>query len=123
MDRGWELFRGPDIASLEGGYDPENPRSAQSFTDNFNFWSVVTDLSLDDVGTPFLISRNLDEKALIPAGESDERPRISDKVVDRDYVIVVRIGGSSEIIAKKDLSWKKLNPSGATNRILHPGDP
>jgi hypothetical protein len=41
--------------------------------------------------------------------------------VDHDCIIVIRMGGAAEKIRKKDLTWEKLNPTGVTKPILHPG--
>lgn len=54
----WSFFRGPDINSAPGKFVPEDPESIQWFKAENNFWSVVADLSIDDLGAPFLISRN-----------------------------------------------------------------
>jgi hypothetical protein len=36
---------------------------------------------------------------------------------------VVRVNGVFEKIDEEHLTWERLNPSGFTKRILHPGDP
>ncbi len=81
----------------------------------------MADISINDVGTPYLISRNLNESQLRTAITEEDRPKLFS---DADpYVYILRVGGQAEKIHINNLTWEKLNPARLSNKILHPGDP
>lgn len=119
----WEFFSGPGLPSAEEEYAEDGVSSLQQFKENMNCWSVVADLSWEVKGAPTYISRNLYEPFLQSPQEASGPPRIDASVFKKDYVAVIRMGGSSETIPLAELTWERLNPTGLSNIILHPGDP
>lgn len=99
------------------------PETGELWNAENNMWSVVADLTGEDPDAPFLVSRNLAEPALIPSVETTNPPRVDLSVFKRKSVVVIRSGGSAEIIPIKDLTWERLNPTGLSNLILHPEGP
>jgi hypothetical protein len=82
-------------------------------------------------GDPFLISRNLNETALIDwdGNENMELQNIGHRGTQNQHIkpfddralAVTRMDGSAEILQlSKKLRWHVLNPNAITNRILAP---
>lgn len=107
----WSYFAGHKIKSASGKSNPG------TFKSENNAWNAVTDLNVDDSGTPFLISRNLKEERLLT---TSEKPTVEGPPYDNDQIIVIRIGGSGEALKKRDILWENINPTRAENIILTP---
>lgn len=123
LDVPWRFFGGGGVKPAEGSFVNGNETSVAIFSAEHNLWSVVADLSPDDMNSPLYISRNLAEPKLIPAAEATQSPRIDSTIFKQNYVVVIWIGGAVETIPIQELTWERLNPSGLSNKILHPGDP
>jgi hypothetical protein len=116
----WSYFTALKIPAAQGHYDPENPKSVKDFKPENNAWHVVADLKVDEVGTPFLISRNLQENRLKQNYVDDEIPTLKGPPYGTDALVVIRMGGSGESMKDKNILWKNLNPAKADNLILQP---
>jgi hypothetical protein len=114
MSVNWSYFSGPEVPSAPGKHDPEG------FKPENNAWHVVADLKVDEVGTPFLISRNLQEYRLKQNYADDEIPTLKGPPYGTDALVVIRMGGSGESMKDKNILWKNLNPAKADNLILQP---
>lgn len=124
LEQEWRVFSGEGLPVAKGTWVAGNMASVDAFADQTNLWSVVSDLSIrTPVGTPVFISRNLDEPALLHPKKAKNPPRVSNDVYQLPYVLVIRMGGGSEWIPIKELTWERLNPTGAEKPILHPGSP
>lgn len=109
--------------------------SQASFSAENNAWSVVKGVSMKEshAQDPFLISRNLNETALIDwAGdESLSLENIGYRGARSEYttpfgdefLVVVRMGGGGEVLHSNSLLWHILNPNSLTHPILTPSHP
>jgi hypothetical protein len=107
-------------------------RSLDEFTAQHNAWSVVTGVKFEREAKadPFLISRNLNESALVDWAEDEGRDlaNIGHRGVQSEFLtpfddhclVVIRIGGGGEVIPKNHFYWRNLNPSSLKNPILNP---
>ena len=119
----WNFFAASVLPGAEGDFSKDGASSLPTFQSGDNFWSVVADLTLEDSGAPYLVSRNLAEEQLIPQNQTADPPQMDRSLFNEAYVVVIRVGGSAEIIPIDELTWERLNPTGLSNKILHPGDP
>jgi hypothetical protein len=120
------LFSAPGVpaASSRAVFSAEN-----------NAWSVVSGVSMKEshVQDPFLISRNLNETALIDWAGDESRalknigPRDSRSEYTTPYrdgfLVVIRMGGGGEALNKNSMRWHILNPNSLTHPILPPSQP
>ncbi len=121
MHINWSYFAGHDIPSAQGKYDPADPNSTEGFQADNNAWCVVANLHVGErIGTPFLISRNLQGTRLFDDYQEGEAPVLEGPPYGKRTLIVIRIGGSGEAMQKKNILWKNLNPAKANNPILRP---
>ncbi len=118
LDQDFSIFR----ASRVPGVD-----TLANFQSIHNPWSVVTNLSTDDPAqTPFMVSRNLNESALVDWGTNENQPltNVGNPPHETPYgdstLIIVRIGGGASKIVRRDMTWGNLNPTRATNGIFQP---
>jgi hypothetical protein len=80
--------------------------------------------------TPLLMSRNLNESVLKDWRSDEDAPlaRLGaqggaegySEPYGGDAVVVIRFGGSGEVISRQALLWKNLNPDAAVYPILQP---
>jgi prepilin-type N-terminal cleavage/methylation domain-containing protein len=128
----WSYFGASNIPSAAGKYDVDNPGSATDFKMDNNAWLVVEDLTVDDSGTPFLISRNLggssDLKvagtvtALLDSTATTKIAEVDGFPYEDRALVVIRMGGSGEAMRDRNITWKNLNPGRDENDILYPGN-
>ncbi len=105
----------PGVASLDDLSSETNP------------WVVVADLTETSTsGTPFLMTRNVNETRL-KEWRPNERQALDRLGIGtyaepygKERLLVVRVGGGTEVLEKKRLLWEILNPNAATNRVLRP---
>ena len=116
----WSYFSGQEVPPAQGRYDKDNPESISLFQPENNAWNVVADLTVDDAGTPFLISRNVQETQLSNAFGVDDAPKLNGTPYGKKAVVVIRMGGAGEAMRKRNILWKNLNPAKADNLILQP---
>jgi len=94
-----------------------------------NPWLVTADLNETSTsGTPFMMTKNINVTALqtwtnaqtpITTGEIPEDQTPSDNPpYGREALIVVRVGGGSEVLNEKQMFWDILNPTNADNPVL-----
>lgn len=120
LNENWSIFAGPEIPAAPGKYDPEDPHSIEQFKPENNAWNVVADLNVDDSGTPFLFTRNFQEKKLKSNGTKDETPHLSGPPLGDDTMIIIRMGGIGEVMKGGNILWKNINPAKKDNPILRP---
>lgn len=128
----WSYFTASNIPGAAGQYDPGGNTTGSEFAMRNNAWIVTADLSLDDSGTPFMITRNLggstelDTTGTIRQLENSTATTKIQEVEGPPYddraLVVIRIGGSGEAMLDRNISWRNLNPSRKTNDLLYPGD-
>lgn len=116
----WSYFVAQNIPSATGKYDPEDPDSVLAFKPENNAWSVVANLRGEDMGTPFLVTRNLQETKLKSDYGPDDVPRVSGPPYEGEALVVIRMGGSGEAMLEKNILWRNLNPGKNENVILRP---
>jgi len=101
--------------------------SLEEFNAEANPWMVTADLTeTSPTGIPFMMTRNVN-LAQLKDWRPNERQRIEslgNGIYEDPYgdetLIVVRMGGGSEVLVKKRLLWDILNPTVATNIVLQP---
>ncbi|MCC5848009.1 MAG: hypothetical protein JJU29_07935 [Verrucomicrobia bacterium] len=116
---------------IDLGNDEENT-DHKTLTAEQNPWSVVVDLTPKTAQPrdPFLISRNLNESALID-WQGDKRMRLENvgrRGTQNTYVtpfddrllVVVTMDGGGSVLYRRSFFWRELNPNSRTNRILNP---
>lgn len=126
-----EAFLSTDLGAFSAS-QVSRAENLESFSAENNAWSVVTDLSTQASHSqdPVLISRNLNEMALTDwAGNSrlrlenvGSRGDVNTHIAPFDdrFLVVITIGGGGQIIERKHMLWKNLNPNSLTNPILNP---
>jgi len=107
-------------------------RHLDEFSAEHNAWSVVTGLhpNTSHSQDPFLISRNLNESALIDWSGDEDRvlENIGHRGAQSQYitpfdekaVVVIYMGGGGAVLSQRALLWRNLNPNALTNLILNP---
>lgn len=113
----WSYFSGANIVSAPGKFDSGNLVATQNFKAENNAWSVVADLNIEDFEVPFLITRNLQTDRL---RITSKKPILEGPPYDDKRLVVIRIGGSGEVLRKRDIRWGNINPTDAQNLILRP---
>ena len=106
-----------------------------NFTANNNAWSVVTGVHLEtsQPNDPFLISRNLNETALIDwagnkrmafqnIGARGSRSEYLTPFAE-EFLVVINMGGGGTVLSRKDMFWHNLNPNARTHTVLEPSHP
>jgi prepilin-type N-terminal cleavage/methylation domain-containing protein len=107
--------------------DIRPPADLESFSAVHNPWSVVADTDVDTApGTPFLISRHVNETRLKDWRPGTEVPlehvgegRYSHPL-DGEFLIVIRHGGGAEVLTPPRFLWDVLNPTAQTHLLLNP---
>lgn len=128
----WSYFSAANLSSAPGKYDAAGTAGSEFQTEH-NAWVVVEDLSVDDSGVPFLITRNLlggetkndvgtNFTALQDSTASTKIPNIQGPPYEDRALVIVRMGGSGEAMLDRNISWKNINPGRDTNTFLVPGD-
>jgi prepilin-type N-terminal cleavage/methylation domain-containing protein len=134
----WSFFGGSRIPTAPGKAEETSPGvwDVSDFNTNNNAWSVVADLSVDDSGTPFLITRNLggaadlssDTGTITQLDDSASTARLDNdgtSVIGPPYdnrrLVIIRIGGSGETMKDQNITWRNINPGKEDNDILRPG--
>ncbi len=110
-------FQGPGLKAIS---------RLEDLTADSNPWVVVADLSETSAsGTPFMISRNVNEMQL--SEWSQPQPPLMNVGTGtystphgEEALMVVRVGGGSDVLKPKQFFWDILNPTSATNRVLQP---
>ncbi|MCC5847101.1 MAG: hypothetical protein JJU29_03325 [Verrucomicrobia bacterium] len=120
----------PEDFGLFSGADVPQANSLENFQSENNAWSVVSDVSIDSASqTPFLVTRNLNESRLVDWQDSGQnrfenlgsgKPGGYVTPYDREYVIVINIGGGGHVLSKRNLNWENLNPASIDNVIMEP---
>lgn len=121
LQQDFNAFNAPEL-------DPVGDIS--EFTDLNNPWNVTADVSeTTSSGTPFMTTRNLEVTALQTWSAPNE-PITTTQIPDesprdkppygRDALIVVRMGGGTGELNKKQLFWDLLNPNKETNPVWAP---
>ncbi|MGA0368917.1 MAG: prepilin-type N-terminal cleavage/methylation domain-containing protein [Kiritimatiellia bacterium] len=134
----WSFFGGSRIPTAPGKAEETSPGvwDVTDFRVNNNAWSVIADLSVDDSGTPFLITRNLGGTTDLTSttgsinqlddSASTTRLDQSGDIVGPPYddrrLVIIRIGGSGETMKDQNITWRNINPGKADNDILRPGN-
>ena len=134
----WSYFAASRVPSTPGKATESYPgnwdaASISDFRIQNNAWIAVADLTVDDSGTPFLLTRNLGGGANLTAtgtitelldtyGGSGAPDMVGAPYDDR-RLVVIRIGGSGESMKDKNILWKNINPGKADNPLLYPGAP
>lgn len=132
----WSYFAASKVPAAQGKYDESTPSSVSDFGMNNNAWIAVADLTVDDTGTPFLITRNMGGSSnLMTSGSISELEdsysgdgKLAAGVVagppyEERALVVIRVGGSGEAMKEKNISWANINPGKADNPLLYPGAP
>jgi prepilin-type N-terminal cleavage/methylation domain-containing protein len=118
LDTDFSVYNAP-------GVDPVN--SLTDFDADANPWAVTTEMDeTSKAGMPYLMTRNLNETALTDWGSDETLPL--DNVGTGTYaepygeenLIVIRSGGASQDVNRRQMFWAVLNPTGDTNNILIP---
>lgn len=98
----------------------------EELTPDSNPWVVVADLDENSTsGTPFMISRNVNETRL-KAWTNEQEPLQNVGVGPYEtpfgdqFLLLVRVGGGSDVLTERQLFWDLLNPNAGTNVILQP---
>jgi len=134
----WSFFAASNVPSAPGKFEEGNANSYTVFGQRNNAWIVSEDLTVDDSGTPFMITRNLggDSNAnnttnltqngtfiqLDPNLGGNLRDNVGGPPYDDRALVVIRIGGSGEAMRDRNITWQNLNPGRANNPLLQPGD-
>ena len=116
----WSFFAAKDVPAAPGIYDG-TPGSLAAFTSNNNAWRAVSNLSTQDVGAPFLVSRNLTAPAL--NGGYDVNARVTELAgapYRENGLVVLFVGGNAQPMLNQALLWRNLNPTRKDNVILGP---
>ncbi|WFB35737.1 hypothetical protein P3T73_16415 [Kiritimatiellota bacterium B12222] len=116
----WSYFAGHDIPAAIGKFDPEDLSSIANFKAENNAWVVVADLEVDDTGSPFLITKNLQGHSLEDHFGDEEAPIVTGPPYGKKQLAIIRIGGSGEYMTKRNILWKNINPNETDNLILRP---
>lgn len=128
----WSYFAAANVPGAPGKYDAAGTKG-EEFTISNNAWVVVEDLTVDDTGIPFLITRNLlggASAAVVGTNftalqDSAATTKISDLAgppYEDRAIVVIRMGGSGEAMIDRNITWKNLNPGRDTNEFLVPGN-
>jgi prepilin-type N-terminal cleavage/methylation domain-containing protein len=128
----WSYFAASNVPAAAGQYDPDDPASATDFTMSNNAWIAVADLTVDETGTPFLVTRNLGGgETLTTTGtiteledtySDDDEPLVQGAPYEDRALVVIRIGGSGEAMRDRNITWRNLNPGKADNDLLYPAN-
>ena len=87
-------------------------------------WSVVADITVEDTGAPFLLSRNFEYPHLLDGFSDKEKFKISTNHKEEKVLYALFIAGQVlRIDQNKHFRWQLINPTRLNNVILHPGDP
>lgn len=126
LSEDFSLFSAPGV--------PAATRLAAFSAEN-NAWSVVSGSHMKQSAAqdPFLISRNLNETALIDwagdermalqnIGSRSSRSEYTTPYGD-EFLVVVRMGGGGEVIPRSAQRWHILNPNSLAHPILTPSHP
>lgn len=128
----WSYFGASGVPSASGQYD--DATGGTEFEMDNNTWLVVEDLSVDDSGSPFLITRNLGGgvnltttgtiTALDPSGAETKIPdaNLLGPPYEEKALVVIRMGGSGEAMIGRNITWKNINPGEEENDILRPAN-
>lgn len=126
LSEDFRLFSAPGVPTAT---------SLASFSAENNAWSVVTEVHFKESHSqdPFLISRNLNETALIDwagnerkalqnIGHQGSHSEYTTPYRD-DFLVVIRMGGGNgEILPRAAQRWHILNPNSLTHPILTPSN-
>ncbi|WFB35738.1 hypothetical protein P3T73_16420 [Kiritimatiellota bacterium B12222] len=117
----WSFFAALKVPAAPGKYDPYHPdESLESFKPENNAWCVVADLSMEQNWTPFLITKNLQASQLKASYAEDDAPTVKGPPYEDEAIVIIRMGGSGEVMRERNILWKNLNPNKAANSILRP---
>ncbi len=120
----WAFFANATGVTAATGQWDGTTASASNFSENNSSWQAVADLTTDDTGTLFLVTKNIGETALNPSYSDTARPAFGGSGNDVPYkdkaMVAVFIGGQAVALDKKTVFWRVLNPSKADNSILEP---
>lgn len=128
----WSYFAASNVPAAAGQYDETDSTSYQDFGVRNNAWIAVEDLSVDNSGSPFLITRNLGTGTLdAPGGYTEledtyndtDTPDVSGPPYEDRALVLIRIGGSGEAMRDRNITWRNINPGKIDNTLIYPGDP
>lgn len=132
----WSFFAAQGVPSAPGKASESggswDTATINVFDKKNNAWIAVADLSTDDSGTPFLITRNLGAPANLTTDGSitaldgsytgEAAPDVGGAPYEDRALVIIRVGGAGEAMLDANIKWKNLNPSKTTNPLLQPGD-
>lgn len=122
LEEDWLMFTGRILTPVHTDVTVTDLTSLVRFSEENNIWSVVEGASYESPSSmPFLVSSNLDESALKSGLEKNARPKVKKDKRFKGRVYYVKVGGNSGYLEGRDITWENLNPTEATNKILHPG--
>jgi len=119
LQQDFSAFAAPEM-------DPVSDLS--EFDVDANPWLVTADLSeTSTTGTPFMMTKNISISALqtwtnpqtpITIGQIPEDSPQVNPPLGREALIIVRVGGGSEVMNEKQMFWDVLNPTNVDNTVL-----
>ena len=119
LDEDFSVFNAP-------GMDPVSRLA--DFDADANPWSVTSGLNeTSKSGMPFLVTRNLNESVLVD-WDADDTARLEnvgtgtyEAPYGEEALIVIRSGGASVDLNRRQFLWRIFNPTSDDNPIMEPG--